>query len=151
MNNIEQNPKVADFLSKYPHGTRATYANYIIKYFKFIDKDPDEYIVDLRRIIDRNAFLDYQDKYERDIKAFVRYLKKRDVAPKTIATAMAGIKSLFTDFYIDLPSKVWKDVKQIKNGNYRVTEEHIPTHKELEEILLLTPTFPIPNCSNVKE
>ena len=71
MNNIEQNPKVADFLSKYPHGTRAIYKNFICKYFKFIDKDPDEYIVDLRRIVDRNAFLDYQDRYERDIKAFV--------------------------------------------------------------------------------
>lgn len=53
--------RVQTFSASIPNATRTTHRNFISKYFKIIDKDsnplpPDEYIVDLRRIADRNAF-----------------------------------------------------------------------------------------------
>lgn len=116
-------------------GTTISYWSGIKKFFDVNEiNNPDEYIVDLRRL-ERNERIDKSDEYEDNIKKFAISIK--GIPSKTQNQYLASVKKFFAVNRIDFPSQVWNKIK-IMNHIKKVrslTLDKIPDQADLKAIL----------------
>lgn len=112
---------IEDFLLNYSSkSTIRTYRFYIHDFFKRIDADPQTYFTDKR-------------DYETDVKTYWRSINTQ--APKSIYTGLAAVRMFLSENNIELPIKVWRNIRRRTQGNRSVTDDKVPTQKEFKEIL----------------
>ncbi|MEO5350852.1 MAG: tyrosine-type recombinase/integrase [Magnetococcus sp. YQC-3] len=141
--------KMEIFLENLPKHTKVSYGTGLKKFKtwfenKYPGESIDDYIKDLRRL-DNNAKLDATDRYEKDIKEWVAYLKtengdrKQGYSGKTINTDIAALRGLLINNRIDLDKVFWKQLKNIAPADASLNEVIVSTPTELKEILTHSP------------
>lgn len=127
---------VEDFLSNFTsESTMRGYRCHLKCFFKVIGKDPDNYIVDVRRL-ENNERLDALETYERDIKTFWKWMIDTEFAPKTIANAVDCIRVFLKQYRIRLDDIVWENIRRRGTGTKPVTQETPITPEILKKILI---------------
>lgn len=127
---------VEDFLSNFTSSnTIRGYRCHLKDFFEVIGKDPDNYIIDVRRL-DYNQRLDILEEYEKDIKKFWKWKIKNVSAPKTVSNATNCVKVFLKQYRIQLDDIVWEDIRRRGTGNKPVTQEKPMTKEMLKEILI---------------
>lgn len=126
---------IQKFLSNFSRSrTLVAYKSCLNKYFTWLDVDPDEYIIDVRKLKNKNKIKQF-DVYENDVTDFWEYLNNENYAPKTVRTFIACIRVFLQDNRIELDTIVWRRMVRRGNGSSTVATDKIPTHKMLKEIL----------------
>jgi len=115
------------------YSTRHNYQSQLVKYFKFIDKDPDTYIQDVR-LLENGDKIRQLNIYELDLNRYWQKLKE-EKAPKSIVSILAIIKSFLLEYHIELEKQFWNKLKRRGNGDARVINDIEVTHKMVEKIL----------------
>jgi len=127
---------VEDFLSNFTSSsTIRGYRCHLKDFFEVIDKDPDNYIIDIRRL-DYNQRLDSLEEYEKDIKKFWKWKIKKCSAPKTVSNATNCVKVFLKQYRIRLDDVVWENIRRRGTGNKPITQEKTMTKEILKEILI---------------
>lgn len=137
---ILESNKIKRFLkSRKSTGTKGKYPYFIEKYFKFINKNPDVYLVDDYDFLEVKEKKQYYKMYRRDLEDFkielINELNSygRDNKDSSNRTTLSCIKSLFTYCEIDLPIAFWKQLNSFKNVR---TSKIVPLdHDKLKQIL----------------
>ncbi|MCJ7570962.1 MAG: site-specific integrase [Candidatus Thermoplasmatota archaeon] len=126
----EKMDKIDEFLKNFgSYNTKLTYKSILKKYFKTIEKNPDNYFVkDKKRYTDEELM-----SYEKDVKLFWQSIMT--APPNTIKGSMGIIKVFLSENYADLPVKVWKDLRNRTKGSRSVVEDYIPTREDLKKVL----------------
>jgi len=117
---------IDEFISRYPnrntkHGYRAT----LKLFFDTVGvTDPSTYF------INRNS-----EQIEKDVELFYQQRIKQGCAPKTISSDMGCLKTYLSYNRVDLPSIVWRSMRQRMKGTRARTQDRIPEPHELKAIL----------------
>jgi integrase len=120
-------------------GTKDTYQYYIIEFFEFINRNPDEYLIEDYEFLPLEEKKKTSKKYKRDIVDFKIHLLNtpnkygRDNKNTTIRATLYGIKSLFRFNEIDFSEQFWKQTIDFSNSKSSIVET--PTHEQLRNIL----------------
>lgn len=131
-----QSKTVEDFLTNFTSGsTIRGYRCHLKYFFKVIGKDPDNYIVDVRRL-ENNEQLDAMETYERDIKIYWKWLIEKKLAPKTISNAVDCVRVFLKQYRIRLDDIVWENIRRRGTGNKPITQEAVLTPEILKKILI---------------
>ena len=90
------NPKkVDDFLSNFTSkATKRLYRYHIRNFFRTINKDPDEYIKDVR-LMEKEERLEKLDQYERDITKYWNWLIESGKSPTNVTVAINTIRVFY--------------------------------------------------------
>lgn len=127
---------VEDFLSNFPSSsTTRGYRCHLKCFFKVIDKDPDKYIINIRRLEYKDR-LDFIEGYEKDVKKFWKWMIKKKYAPKTVSNATNCVRVFLKQYRIRLDDVVWENMRRRGTGNKPVTQETPITKEMLKEILI---------------
>lgn len=127
---------IDDFLSNFTSGsTIRGYRCHLKDFFEVIRRDPDTYIVDVRRL-ENDERLDVLESYERDIMKYWQWLIDKPYAPKTVNNATDCIRVFLKQYRIQLDDIVWENFRRRGTGNKPVTEE-IPITKEMLKRILI--------------
>ncbi len=127
---------VEDFLSNFTSSsTIRGYRCHLKDFFGVIGKDPDNYIIDIRRL-DYNQRLDILEEYEKDIKKFWKWKIKNGSAPKTVSNATNCVKVFLKQYRIQLDDILWENIRRRGTGNKPITQEKPITKEMLKEILI---------------
>ena len=134
-NQVLEADTVKDFLSVYQHKKNTFYAYKagLEQYFKFIEKHPDDYVVDIYDFEGQELKKLLRD-YKNDVKQYHTYLKE-NFSPKTIRLKLTCIKTFLVHCEIELPKKFWNDLKRNGLGKSRITKYKIPSHDVLKNML----------------
>jgi integrase len=128
--------KIDDFLSNFTSSsTIRGYRCHLKNFFEVIDKNPDDYIVDIRKLDNGNR-IDALDEYEKDIKKFWHWLIENKRSPKTISNSIGAIKIFLKQYRIRLDDIVWENIRRRGLGARPVVEEIPVTPDILKQILL---------------
>ncbi len=137
---ITKSKKVSRFINSISsESSRIRYEYFITEFFLFIDKNPDEYLVEDYEFLEPIEKKKLSKKYKNDLKDFKNKLLNlpnkygRDNKPSSIATTLSCIKSLFTYNEIDFPIAFWKNLNNFKN--IRVSVAKTPNTEQLRRIL----------------
>ncbi len=131
-----QSKTVEDFLTNFTSGsTIRGYRCHLKYFFKVIGKDPDNYIVDVRRL-ENNEQLDALETYERDIKIYWKWLIEKKLAPKTTSNAVDVVRVFLKQYRIRLDDIVWENIRRRGTGNKPITQEAVLTPEILKKILI---------------
>jgi integrase len=137
---ILNSDKIKRFLrSRRTQGTRGRYPYFIEKYFKFVNENPDTYLIEDYDFLEVSEKKKYYKKYRRDLEDFkihlINDLNKygRDNKPSSNRTILSCLKSLFTYCEIDLPVSFWKQLNDFKN--IRASKVVPLDHDRLKQIL----------------
>jgi len=127
---------VEDFLNNFTSSsTIRGYRCHLKAFFEVIGKDPEKYIIDVRRL-DYNDRLDVLEGYEKDVNKFWKWMIREKFAPKTVSNGTNCIRIFLKQYRIRLDDMVWENIRRRGTGNRPVTQE-IPITKEmLKEILI---------------
>jgi len=146
--------KIKRFLkSKTNDSTKKRYEYHITEFFKFLNKDPENYL------IDDYEFLTLEEKkFRKNLNEILRIFKNHlayndnkygiNNKPSSIRTILSVIKSLFTYNDIDFSQGFVKRTNNYRNSRTSIAET--PTPEQLRKILdnhtvffcLLYPVFP---------
>lgn len=122
--------KIDEFLKNFgSYNTKLTYKSILLKYFKTIGKNADDYFIKDKKRYSETELL----SYEKDVKLFWQSIQK--APPNTIKGSIGVIKVFLADNYVDLPSKVWKDIRNRTKGSRSVIEDYIPTREDMKKVL----------------
>jgi len=110
--------------------TRDSYKSHLKAYFEAIGKDQSNYIVKDFRKLENGDRVDILKTYEKDINNFAEAIKNRP--PKSRTSMIAGVKKFLSYFYIDLPQRIWDDLR-IKDVS--IIQKKTPKPEELKFIL----------------
>ncbi len=117
---------IDEFISRYPnrntkHGYRAT----LKLFFNVVGiTDPNSYFNN------RN-----NEQIEKDVELFYQQRIKQGCAPKTISSDIGCLKTFLSYNRVDLPSVVWRSMRQRMKGTRARTQDRIPEPHELKAIL----------------
>jgi integrase len=132
--------KIKRFLnSQRTGGTRGKYDYFVEKYFKFINENPDNYLVDDYEFLEVNEKKKYHRKYRNDLHDFKAELNNelnkygRENKPSSNRTTLSCLHSLFTFNEIDLSINFWKQLNNYKNT--RASKIAPLDHDKLKQIL----------------
>ena len=121
---MENEGKIEGFLSWYSSkSTRKVYRSALNLFFSVINKNPESY------------FNEKQD-YKTDVVRFAQIIADRP--PKTYYVYLSAVKKFLQRNEIDLKASFWQDLKTVssyKRSRRALTEDRIPTNKELRKIL----------------
>jgi len=121
--------KIDEFLNNFSgEGTKRTYRSIIKKYFRTIGENPETYFKGRGKSTDSDL-----EKYEKDIRMFWQSINT--FPPNTINSAMACIRVFLTDNYVDLPMKLWKELRNRTRGSRSVIEDYVPVREDLKKLL----------------
>ncbi len=112
--------------------TIRNYRGSLKSFFKIIDKDPSDYIVDIKKLGGEkreNAI----NAYEEDMKKF--WLALKDKAPTTRPSRMTHVKMFLSEFGIELSTKFWKNIHRRSPPNKPITDDLAPTNEQMKKIL----------------
>lgn len=127
---------IKKFLGRYgKNQSGSTHRNYrtaLKQFFKFIDKNPDAYIQDVR-LLENGDKIRQMTIYENDIEEFWLHIKKTD-APKTIHVKLSAIKSVLRKNRIELDQVFWDDINNLST-NVKVTRDMEPTKEIIQQVL----------------
>jgi len=127
---------VDDFLSNFTSdSTIRGYRCHLKQFFTLIKKDPDNYIVDVRRLTN-DGRLDVLESYERDITKYWQWLISENRSPKTIQNAVDCIRVFLKQYRIQLDDIFWENIRRRGTGNKPVTQETPITKEMLKRILI---------------
>lgn len=113
--------KIEEFLLNYTaKSTVRTYRSFLKRYFNVIDADP-------------NSYFSKDGDYQQDVKLFWRDLQSQP--PKTIFSGLSAVRVFLSENEIELPMKFWRNLRNRTKGNRAVTDDIIPTPKQLKKIL----------------
>jgi integrase/recombinase XerD len=127
---------VEDFLNNFTSSsTIRGYRCHLKDFFETIDKDPEQYIIDVRKL-DYIERLDVLEEYEKDIKKFWKKQIEKRRAPKTVSNATNCIRVFLKQYRIRLDDIVWENIRRRGTGNKPVTKEEPITKEMLKEILI---------------
>ncbi len=106
------------------------------KYFTHYNKNPDNYIVDVRNLDNGNRNK-IKDQYEKDISQYRNHLIKEGYSPKAIHNYTSSVKMFLEHHRIDLDKAFWKKLRQrgIEKTNDSVCNFKIPKPDDLKKIL----------------
>ena len=106
------------------------------KYFTHYNKNPDNYIVDVRNLDNGNRNK-IKDQYEKDITQYRNHLIKEEYSPKAIHNYISSVKMFLEHHRIDLDKMFWKKLRQrgIEKTNDSVCNFKIPKPEDLKKIL----------------
>jgi integrase len=142
--NTEDSEKIKQFINEYT--AKETIRQHQIalkKYFTHYNKNPDNYIKDIRNMDNgpRNKVL---DQYEHDISQYRNHLINEGYSPKCIHNYMSSVKMLLEHYRIDLDKAFWKKLHKrgIEKTNEAICDFKIPTTQQLKEILTHANTKP---------
>jgi len=117
--------KIKEFVLNFSSpSTRSVYRNHIQQFLKFLGEDENTYFSSGRN-------------YEDDIKRYWQYIQHRP--PKSIKSILSCIKMFLEEFDVVIRPKVWRNISRRTPGSSAVSEDIIPSHKELKEILQYAP------------
>jgi len=112
---------VEKFLATYPNKNTQKNYRYIMRdYFKIIKADPDKYFIE-------------KHNYQDDVMKF--WLSQQDTAPLSIHSKIGTLRAFFQWHDIEIPRKIWKKISKSLKGSRSITQDRIPTTKELKQIL----------------
>lgn len=112
---------IDEFLLNYTSkSTIRTYRFYINDYFRRIKADPKTYF-----IIERD--------YENDIREYWRGISNQ--APKSIFTGLTAVRVFLSENNIELPNKLWRNLRNRTKGNRAITDDKVPTPYQLKRII----------------
>jgi integrase len=132
---IKASNTVKEFLGKFPsEKTKYTYRSAMISYFYVIDKDPDSYLKNIRKM-ENGDKIDTLDAYEEDITKYWRWLIEEKYKPKSISNYINVIKVFFKQHRIQFDDLVWDNIRKRGPGSKPTTIDRAPTNNELKEIL----------------
>lgn len=124
-------------------GTNEQYQVALVDFFRWIDKHPDEYVCDPRRLRIKNPVLDldYIDGVEKDLNAFIQSFKTRIsehigrlYAPNTVSKRIYTFKSFLEWNHVELSKRFWMVFRK-KHGSPNVVIEDInPTQEQVQKI-----------------
>lgn len=127
---------ISKFLGRYGNNhSGSTHRNYrtaLKQFFLFIDKNPDQYIVDVR-LLENGERIAQMTIYENNIEDFWLDIKETD-APKTIHVKLSAIKSLLRKNRIELDQVFWDDINNLST-NIKTTRDMEPTKEIVRQIL----------------
>jgi integrase len=124
------NNTISNFLDNFSsEATKQCYKSALKKYFKTIERDPDAYFTKGKG---QYTAADL-DEYEKDVKKFWQSIM--NAPPNTIKGGIASVKVFLSENYVDLPNKVWKDLRKRTKGTRSVIDDFIPTRDDLKKIL----------------
>lgn len=127
---------VDDFLSNFTSSsTIRGYRCHLKQFFTVINKDPDTYIIDVRRL-NNDDKLNVLESYEKDITKYWQWLINKGLSPKTIINAIDCIHVFLKQYRIQLDDIVWENIRRRGTGNKPVTEERPITKDMLKKILI---------------
>ncbi len=127
---------VEDFLSNFTSSsTIRGYRCHLKNFFEVIEKDPETYIVDVRRL-ENSDKLDVLEEYERDINKFWKWLIDHDLSPKTVSNSVNCVRVFLKQYRIRLDDVVWENIRRRGTGNKPVTKELPVTKEMLKQILI---------------
>jgi len=132
---FEQHKIIKKFLSSLPNPrSKNLYKSVLLKYFMFIDKNPDEYVKDIRKL-ENGDKIDALDQYEEDIISYWSNLMENNVPPGSISTRIGIIRVFFRDNNIQISSNIWAMIRKRGKGTRAVTKEIPVTQQMIKEIL----------------
>jgi integrase len=108
--------------------TIKTYKASIKKFFQHIYKDQ---FTTLEEAADK-YFSENRDHKE-DITSF--FISIKDSPPKTVTTFLAAVKVFLIDNDVELTQKFWRKLRRRKKGSRAVTQDVVPSNKQLRQIL----------------
>jgi len=125
---------IKKFLDSFSGSTYYNYKSQIIKFFDFLNVNPDEYIIDTR-FLKNGERIKQHDQYENDIRKYHNHLKKNNKAPRTIRATINTIRIFFKRTRIALDDVFWDELRAEGTGNEVLTQDVAPTKKELRKML----------------
>lgn len=109
--------KINNFLNSFSSkGTRQGYKSWLKIFFEVIEKDADEWIVDVR-LLENGERITILDGYEDDIKKFNQWLKEKEYAPKSVHNGLNAVRIFLKEYRIKLDDVVWEKIKRRGLGN----------------------------------
>jgi integrase len=127
---------VDDFLSNFTSSsTIRGYRCHLKQFFILIERDPDTYIVDVRRL-ENDERLNILESYEKDIKKYWQWLISEERSPKTIVNAVDCIRVFLKQYRIRLDDVVWENFRRRGTGNKPISRETPITKEMLKKILI---------------
>jgi len=127
---------VEDFLNNFvSSSTKRGYRCHLKDFFEVINKNPEAYIKDVRRL-ENGERLDALDEYEKDITKYWQSLMNRNYSPKTVTNAVNCIRVFLKQYRITLDEVFWENIRRRGTGNKPVTQELEITHDILHKILI---------------
>lgn len=127
---ILDDPKLKLWLSGYGEKP-ATQRNYMVAmklYIEYIKKSPSEIIDEAKKDIREGKFIDERAIFT-DLNLYAAHLRDREISPKSRAAYLAGVRSFYKYFYIDVP--------KVRAGSNKTLEinKPIPTKEDLQIVL----------------
>jgi len=121
------------------HETKNTYRIYRSGLSKFVDImsiNPDTYIQD-PRFLERKEKILLIDKYENDMRTFIRLLKKEGKSNNTINTYVCALSTFLEFHHIEIERYRLKKIKKLKK---KTVTRYIPlTNEDIAKILIHAP------------
>lgn len=122
--------KLDEFLNNFSSdGTKRTYKSVLKTYFRTIGEDPNTYLPKGKGKYTESDL----EKYEKDVKKFWQSINT--APPNTIKSMMACVKVFLMDSYVDLPGKLWKDLRNRTKGTRGVIDDYVPVREDLKKLL----------------
>lgn len=105
-----------------------TYKAAIKRFFKHIYKE------DFRSVEENTErYFQGQRDHEEDVRSF--FISIKGSPPKTVQTWLAAVKIFLIDNDVELPQKFWRRLKRRKKGSRAITQDKVPSNKQLRQIL----------------
>jgi len=125
---------VQEFLDNFVNkGTRNVYQSSLIHFFDFLKQKPDEWIKEIRFLDTKDRILAL-DSYKKEVTKYWKHLMEQKTPPQTCNNNIKVVRVFLTENNIDLPNKLWKNLKRRGNGNSTITEDKKPTKEQLKTI-----------------
>ncbi len=127
-------------------GTKEQYEIHLTDFFTWLNKHPDVYLKDPRKLRIENPTLeiDYLDGIEKDILEYYQGFDnricertKRPYAPLTKAHRIYTIKNFFEWNHVELSKKFWIDFNRKHNGATVVIDDISPTQEQVQKLVQL--------------
>lgn len=126
--------KINDFLDSFELGTRQGYKSWLKMFFDVIEKNADEWIVDVR-LLENNERIKILDGYEKDILKFNQWLKEKNYAPKSVCNALGTIRVFLKQYRIRLDEIVWENFNRRGKGRKPIIRT-LPLEKHVLKMIL---------------
>lgn len=108
------------------------YRSTLKSFFKIINKDPNDYIVDIKKLNgeERENTIEV---YEDDVEKY--WLALKDKAPCTRSCNISNVKMFLSEFDIELSTKFWKNISRRSPPSEAITDDIAPTNEQMKKIL----------------
>ncbi len=133
---LDRHRSIETFIEKfekfYVKDTIRHYRGVLKNFFKTIGKNPNTYIVDIKKL-DGEERENTIKTYEEDVEKFWLALKNR--SPKSRSGNISSVRTFLSEFNIELSTKFWKDIHRRSPPAVAITDDIAPTNEQMKRIL----------------